>query len=372
MGRDSGFLAALAAFACIGLFAGSEARAVESAPVRCEQVLSDPSLWTDEFRANDTIQLIVHSRFVRADYNQAANDAASGFGVPLGRTVFGGAFDANRFLLRKEYLAKALYPYAVPAKREIDAALASGAPGVVAAWKACARAQGGTTIRFDPQSPRDAVAYIEYFGPAGDQATVLDDASLPDGVTAVTGSACLKAGHVLKAGQPCVMVVALPEATMPLLLALNASDGLTMGYLPSRVVLGTETRPFPFTPGCNLSAQSVEAERTRCKDRLWRAVVAKGAVARHAVAIPGDLPGELIGQGWEFKNETAAIAIDVLDRFSPSNTSRCDTQFLDAKFVTFDYGYTLRSAQEHHQDAYITCAARPQIDMVRPVWIPLT
>jgi hypothetical protein len=145
-----------------------------------------------------------------------------------------------------------------------------------------------------------------------------------------------------------------------------------MGYLPSRVVQGTETRPFPFTPGCNLSAESPESERTRCKDRLWRAVVAKGAVAQHVVSIPGDLPGELVGQGWEFKNDSAAIALDVLARYSPSNTSRCDTKVLDAKFVTFRYGYTLRSALEHQQSAYITCAARPSIDMVRPIWIPET
>jgi hypothetical protein len=297
------------------------------------------------------------------------DDAVSGFGIPAGTALFGSDFSLPRFQQRKEYLDSA-FKYSVPERREVDVAIASELPGIVDAWKACARAEGGMSVRFEPQSQTDAIAFMEFFGPAGSSAKLLGDVGLPDGITAVSGRECLRKDRIYKTGEPCIVVLSLPTAPTSALLAANTDAGLAVGYLAPRVKLSFAKRPFPFTPACALTAAATQEDQARCKDRLFFHVRGSSSARSNTVTIPASLPADLWGQGWEFDTTSGRLEIRTLARHSPSNTSHCQAPVVRPTALTFVYGYTLRAGTEHGQAATLTCMVEPAIDLTRPVWVP--
>jgi hypothetical protein len=330
----------------------------------CNRVVSDPAIFSEQVRTNAAVQLVLQSRFARTDFVDASTHLSLGLGKPLAESVLGRKINEAEFLERRIYFRNLVTPYAVQPRFEIDALLAAKIPQVTALWKDCVRMATGVSIRFEPQSPRDTIVYFELHGAPGNATTITSDVELPEFATIVSGRRCFTKGEVIRVGEPCLAVISLNSALKPLLLALQTTGSLTLGQLPARLRQTSQQSRYQFTPNCDLTSSSSEAERVRCSDRLW----AKTTGRDRRVSTSVEMQPDLMRLGWEFDDSVAKSEFIILDRVSPSNTTHCKDFYWANEPSLLKYGYFMKSGREHGQPATITCMLKLEMGMKRTTW----
>jgi hypothetical protein len=146
-------------------------------------------------------------------------------------------------------------------------ALTSGDETIVNAWRACMEGRGGLTVTFTPVTPTVVQAKVEYFqrGSAPDD-RITEIAALT-GATAIEGRDCFRRGKRLVNRVPCRATLRLARASTGLPVSLNSREGGATAYLPGRIQLVSETKPYPFTEADRLGI-SISEQPARPKGRL--------------------------------------------------------------------------------------------------------
>lgn len=323
---------------------------------RCSDVLRDGTFQTSSYRENSYFQQIIWSRFLSSSFQQSKTDRALGFGVPVGEIVLGGDYNEATFNQKKADIRREMSS-TVTAANEIDVALASGDQAIVGAWSQCMSQRGGyVSLRMTPISATQAFAAISWSpGLAGShtgvEATTLEeDFQLPEGMTFSAGAQCFRAGRVLRAN-PCRATINLPSAKSDLALSVNAEHGSAEAYLPPRMVLIRETRPFIVQPAHRLNRTAFREEKR--------------------VAGEITLTTEEIEAGWRLNPASASVRVEIINEGHWVHD--CNQPKWEADLYSFRYDYRMFASQRNSPERNISihCQVHPSINMSRDRWVAL-
>ena len=124
------------------------------------------------------------------------------------------------------------------------------------------RGRGGFAATFEAVNATTATLVLEWFPIAGvPSVQVSPSFTLPPGLQLTSGMEYLKGGKEIVGGTPARVQFKLDTATTPVALALNLqrNAGSDAAYLPPRLRLDIEKRPFPFaSSSCNTNAQIIQ------------------------------------------------------------------------------------------------------------------
>lgn len=359
-----------AVFTAALVTAGSRAQAQD----RCADLLANGAYAKLDYSRNDFFQQIIYSRFLRSTYATSKSDKAAGFGIPLGEAVMGTGNYSEADYTRKKDQINSTYLNTITQKNESQLALATGDSAIVAEWGKCMRARGGGLgMHFEALSPTEATLSTEFFSAPGTETRLPENVNLPTGVTATNGASCLRKGNRLKAGVECIATLKLPDALTTVAVSVNTPNGAATAYLPRRVTLLHESRPYQFAANCNLATNPnavpsvTAAEKIRCADRLWEHAYRQQKTPTYTLT----LSDSLVKQGWSFDPATASMTFSYLYRYSPSGMSWCYEPKYSAGLYTFTYGYSMMARwRGNDRNSQLICVADRSINMVRNIWVP--
>jgi hypothetical protein len=339
----------LAGVLSIIAFVACSAENVKAQNDQCRDVLLNGTLQYSRIRDNRYFKQIIYSRFMSSSYEQAKTDTAGGFGVPIGEVVLGGDFTREQFNEKKRDLEKENFQ-SITSNREIDVALTSGDPIIIAAWTDCMRSKGGLSLLFEPTSPTEVFATLEWYSMAAVTETTLDeDVNLPEGSIFSQGAACFKKGRTLKASGKCQAVITLPNALATLAIAVNTPHSSTRAYLPRRIELRKEVKNYPITSANVLYA---EAFRTNKKP--------KDAIK---------LSDEQIAGGWFLDVSSANLNLETI-RALDGNYRKKRQIVLDS--YTFEYELEAEGNRNGRgRNSTVVCRLTPSIRLIRERWVPM-
>jgi hypothetical protein len=345
MQRFSGIIAGLV---CVffGLSAGTA-----SAQDQCRDILQNGTFQWSEYKENNYFQQIIYSRFLSSTYEQSKKDKALGFGVPVGEIVLGGDYSEAQFEQKKAQLRKENFQQ-ITRTQEVYAAVSSGDERIVGAWRDCMNSRGGLSLRFEPVSPTEVFATLEWF-PAGGvtQTNLEEDISLTNGATFAQGATCFKKDRPIVASRPCQATITLPSALTTLAMTVNAVNGSARAFLPPRIRLKRDTQPYPFTDADKMHT-SIKRNYAEPKKRI-------------------ELSAEQIAEGWRFDPSSAKLE---LERIQVLGTNYCKNEHKAADFFTFTYGFIIEGqtrGSSISKNTYAVCQVHPSIMMVRESWVPV-
>ena len=119
------------------------------------------------------------------------------------------------------------------------------------------KSKGGLSLRFEPVSPTEVFATLEWLPMAGiTQTTLDDDINFPSGVTVSQGAGCFKSERPLIASRPCEAVINLPSSGTTLAIAINTPQASTRAYLPARIELKKQVKNYELKAGDVLYAEA--------------------------------------------------------------------------------------------------------------------
>lgn len=336
----------------------------------CASVLAQGTFQTTKYRENDYFRRIIYSRFLQSTYQSSKTDKDAGFGVPVGEIVIGGDYSEETYNTKKSQIDRT-YLNDVTSTREIDFALSTGDSTIVNAWKACMKnAGGGPQIRLEVLSPTEARAVVSFFSATGTRMRLTNDVDIPAGARVTNNRACLRRGTSVDAGTECIATITLPRATTTWSPAIRTqNNGSAAAYLPARVTLTRESRPYHFVQGCEQFGRGGANDGSEaCRaNREWRWVHHGEWNNTHVET----LPDELISQGWTFDPKTASAPLVEIFRYSPSGMSWCRDARFSADTYHFSYGYyAIGRWKGNDRNAVVTCVMNPQINITRERFIP--
>lgn len=324
---------------------------------RCGDVLANGTFQNSRYRENSYFQQIIWSRFLSSTFQESKTNRNLGFGVPVGEIVLNGDYNEETFRQKKADIRKEL-SNTLTSANEIDVALVSGDPVIANAWADCMKARGGyVSLRFEPVSATQAFAKLSWVaGPAGTQtgvaSTTLDeDVTLPTGATFASGSSCFRSGRVLSSVSPCVATINLSNASQDLAISVNTPHGSAQAYLPPRLTLIRETKPYSFAPSDAFRASAFRQDKRES----------------HKI----DLSEELIQQGWRFDPSAATATIQVNQQ--GHWVHKCDDPKVRADSFSFFYDFHLFASGRNspERNVSIVCTLRPEIKLTRDRWVPV-
>jgi hypothetical protein len=334
---------------------------------KCSDVLANGTFQDVKYRENEYFQQINYARFIRSTFESSKTDKSFGADVAVGKLVMGGDYDESAYNAKKAYLQTTTLTQ-ITANREIDLALMSGDETIVNAWTACMKSRGGPSVLFSKQSAREMFVRLEFFSAPNTKTKLTSDLKLPIGATVNSGKECFKKGRVLKAGVPCTAAITLPYATTTVIWSVNTPSGSSQAYLPARLVLQHERRPYRFAPDCdNLGKSPSLPEVARCDDRLWSYWHQRSGTRAKTIT----LTEQQMREGWLFDPASARSAVKYIERYSPSGMSWCYNDSREATMTRFTYRYeAIARTSGHDRVSQLWCMVDPAIDVVRDIWAP--
>jgi hypothetical protein len=320
---------------------------------RCSDVLQSGTLQSTNVRHNQYIQQIIQTRFLSSTFQQSKSDTSAGFGAALGSYFFQGDYNEAQFNQKKAELRREAFKE-VSIKDELDVALTSGDPTIINAWRGCMATRninGWLELTFIPRSGTQIFGTVIWHpGQAGQSPvnTKLVEEIVIDKATVLSGKNCLKEGAVITA-TGCKFSIRAETAKQTLAAIANAADGSAEAYVPPRMLLIKESRPFVF-------ADHLAQEWARTPTGTPATIVT--------------LSEQNVADGWSFDPGSAKIA---LSKRTQRWVHDCLEEHISADLYSVSYGYKVSMSDRTRDDraAHITCSVNPSIAMVRHKWITM-
>lgn len=305
----------LAAAAFVAISTPTAAFADQS---QCSDVLMEGTRSRQLYRDKVLYRQLADLHFAYVGYEQSKKDTSLSGNVPIGKIVIGGEYNENQYNAKRERILQNQV-WDTQYTRSIDVLLSTGDNAILQAWSRCMRDRnGGLSIRFDKVTGKTAVAVIEWFGSVGINKTSLTrDWSPPAGVTVRTGRECLLRDfngqrQEFTANKPggCAVEFQFDSARTPLTMVLNSENGSASAYLPPRIFVREDERPYAFTtkPGCEGPA------------KLYAHTMGRSGKSVSAVYCSDD------ANGWSFKKEDSRASIN-LTNHKDSNLQKAWVDF---------------------------------------------
>lgn len=318
----------------------------------CSSVLKDGTFQTQQYRDNSYFQQIIWSRFLKSTFQTAKTDREGGFGIPIGEIVLGGNFSESDYNAKKESIRQEYFNQ-VTSSREIDVALSSGDEVIVGAWLECMRdSAGGLTVRFDPATSQEVFIIVQYF-PQGTrhQVRLPQNVAIPAGVEVLDGQNCFRRGTRFRAGNACRARVRIDRAERPVLFTVNADEASAQAFLPARVTLSRQSKPFDPARLPNLNTTAFRAAY-----RPANTVV---------------LTAEEIADGWRF--DPATVQANLRMTYQAYWANRCEQGYATATPESLTYGFLIYGQSRNRgRNSSVICHIDVSALVRRDVWMPMT
>ncbi|MFS2215756.1 hypothetical protein ACCD08_14740 [Telluria sp. Tellsp104] len=336
---------------------------------RCASVLQEGIFQTANYRSNDYFKQIIYSRFLRSSYQSSKTDKGLGFGVPVGEIIMGGNYSEAEYNQKKAQL-QSEYLNTITQTREIDVALSSGDTEVLKSWTTCMKnGSGGPTLTLAVLSPTEVQITVGFLSAPGSSMQLSESVAVPEGAEIVSGKNCLKNRTVIQAGASCIASVKLPSATTTWSPAVQTKkNGSAAAYLPARIELISEVRPYQLPNDCaNLSENYTQELAQLCPHRLYHRIAQMEIKPAFTVTIPE----ALLIEGWYFDTASSRADLVVHYRRSPSGMSWCSDPWQRPTQYAFSYGYyAIGRWSGNDKSSVLVCSMTPQINLARQRWMP--
>ncbi len=313
----------------------------------CGDVLRSGTLQSANIWRRDFFSQVVAARFASSTYEQSRDNRELGFGIPLGEYFLSGNYSQNQFEERARQFRSALNLSQI-SSNELSVALASGDPIIVNAWRECMNNKRGMSARFTVVNSREAVLTIEYFGFGGiNTASLTEDIRFPQGVTIRSGQQSLRANTRYESGVSRDITLDLPNGSLSFSATVNSNRGSSRAFLPRRLRLVEETRPFPILDGNGAAFRKVDA------------CYSCSIFPSHSVLLPSILSEE----GWEFLASSANGNV-MPDRAVDGGA--CNNPNVSVTSVQAVFSYWLLNNNSGQAQG---CAMSPTISIRRFRWV---
>lgn len=132
-------------------------------------------------------------------------------------------------------------------------------------------------------------------------------------------------------------------------ISVDADNSEARAWLPARIQLSRETRPYVFDNSHRLYDWAHK-----------RTTQHRGAVS---------LTAEELKDGWLFDPQTARTGLRIISVNNERN--RCHSEYSIPAATRFEFGYTIYAGNRRRNDGHIECAMDPYILVRRDVWVPM-
>jgi hypothetical protein len=339
------------AFALISLAMASSAFAQKD---RCADVLSEGAFAKTLYQSNTTYRRMLDYYLSTLTYDQAKTDRKLTGNIPIGEAVLGAGFTENRLATHKA-TTNLTIAERIDFSNATSVGVQTGDSYVLNAWTNCMRGRGGFAATFESVNATTATLVLEWFPIAGIQSVQVNPAfTLPPGLHLTSGMEYLKQGKEIVAGTPARVQFKLDAATTPVALVLNLQHnaGSDAAYLPPRLRLDIEKRPFPFaSSSCDTNPQIIQ-------DALRHT----GTVSK-VYTYCSD-----VANGWVFSQDAGDWAVTPSVHVgSPLHLA----VFHTANFVSQDR-FQAQLGCSSSSDTDLRCLGQVALTEVRRRWVPIT
>jgi hypothetical protein len=215
----------------------------------CSDILKDGTMAKTNYKSNDFLQQIIHSRYFRQAYDKAKNDTSFGANIPIDDIMVGVEWNQKTYEEHQEAIRRSLDFNRVE-QHELEIAISSGDPVIAEKWADCMKNdQGGLFIWFVPQNAKTAVMHVYWnggkFKPGPLQITSIK--SEPARTWSRRTSNCLWVGRKYDSGRGCQEPITLLSSTADLVVTADgkgSASGDSSAYLGPR--LGWVSRVIPL------------------------------------------------------------------------------------------------------------------------------
>ncbi len=331
----------------------------------CEEILQDGTLKAVQFESSDEYQLAIYKAFANSTYSQSKNSRVLGAGIPFGEAVMGtldyseGDFEEKRAQVRDVLSTN------FSSASSLNFAMSSGDPVIVDAWSRCMSERGGF-IKIEIERRSADIVGLQISWNAGNStvtsATLRDDIYVGD-KTVLQGAYCLEKGTELMTGAPCPVLVKLDNSSDSLLVSVNSDAGSETAFVPPRMRLTREVRPYNYLAGGCATPPPANYRKIaewgqRCPLRI--AGFAKRQTLDYSASLT--LGEELVNDGWVFDSSSAQLNLSQ-HRGRGDDGNRCTGARISASSFVVSYGY--KAEGKGDRNVTTVCSALATVNIER-------
>lgn len=276
---------------------------------KCSDILTDGTMAKTSYKSNDFLQQIIHARFFKQSYQQAAKDQSFGVSIPIEGILVGAEWSEKNYNEYQEAVRRTLNMNTIE-QHQLEIAVSSGDPTIAAKWAECMKkGEGALYVWFTANNATTATVSVFWNGGSFNPKQVEIESIQSEPArqwTSKNTNKCLYPKKKLRSGDTCQFTVTLPKSTDDLVLTVNgkseSAPASAAAYLAPRLVwvsrsilLDSRTETSPNLQYSTASSErSVETGSPTCFDAKK---IGKG-IPLGSTFLPDTVHGSCWGNGY--------------------------------------------------------------------------